>query len=79
MCVVSGLNSMACQNSVGTFVDSCRAETVCIQKTRCRWSLSEYALFAWVRFCYYVELPSAGATGEILVAWRQGLRSSQPI
>jgi len=72
---VRGLNSVARQNSVRTFVDAVKADIVCIQETKME-QISRRTLLSSLGsdFDNSVELPSDGASGGLLVAWRHALR-----
>ena len=71
---VRGLNSRARQDTVRTLITSCQAEIVCLQETKMS-GIPRGCILSLLgsEFSYWVELPSIGASGGILVAWRQGL------
>jgi exonuclease III len=71
---VRGLNSSARQDSVRTLVSSSRVDIVCLQETKFA-AVSQRTLLAMLGsdFLNYIELPSIGASGGILVAWRNSV------
>ena len=71
---VRGLNSRARQDSVRTLVSSAKIDIVCLQETKMS-VLSRATLLSMLGsdFSHWIDLPAAGASGGILVAWRQGL------
>jgi len=70
---VRGLNSRARQDTVRTLITSCQAEIVCLQETKMS-GIPRGCILSLLGsdFPYWLELPSAGASGGILVAWRIG-------
>ena len=67
---VCGLNSRARQDSVRTLVTSARIDIVCLQETKMA-GVSRSTLLSMLGSDFYsVELPSVGASGGVLVAWR---------
>jgi len=71
---VRGLNSKARQDTVRTLITSCQVEVVCLQETKIS-GISRGFILSMLGsdFPYWLELPSIGASGGILVAWRHGL------
>ena len=71
---VRGLNSRARQDEVHTLVNSSRVDVVCLQETKMA-AVSRGTLLSMLGsdFSYFIELPSIGASGGILIAWRHGL------
>ena len=71
---VRGLNSRARQDAVHTLVNSSRVDVVCLQETKMA-VVSRGTLLSMLgsHFFYFIELPSIGASGGILIAWRHGL------
>lgn len=71
---VRGLNSTGRQDSVRELVDSSQVEVVCIQETKMQ-NISKGMLLSMLGsdFTESTFLPSSGATGGILVAWRRNL------
>jgi exonuclease III len=71
---VRGLNSTARQDSVRTLVQSIRADVVCLQETKME-TISQWLVFSTLGtdFCHFSVLPSVGASGGVLVAWRQAI------
>jgi exonuclease III len=71
---VCGLNSRARQDAVHTLVNSSRVDVVCLQETKMA-AVSRGTLLSMLGsdFSYFIELPSIGASGGILIAWRHGL------
>lgn len=69
---VRGLNSTARQDSVRTLVQSTRADVVCLQETKME-RISQWLVLSTLGpdFCHFTVVPSVGASGGILVAWRQ--------
>jgi len=71
---VRGLNSTARQDSLRTLVEASRSDIVCIQETKISTSARRVILSALgTDFSEFAELPSVGASGGILVAWRRHL------
>ena len=69
---MTGLNSSARQDSVRTIVDSARPDIVCIQETKMVEVTRRTLLSAFGSdFSEFIEVPSAGASGGILVTWRR--------
>jgi exonuclease III len=71
---VRGLNSSSRQSAVRELVSSFRAEVVCIQETKME-DISRFSVISWLGadFADFVFLPSVGASGGILVAWKSYL------
>jgi len=71
---VRGLNSRARQDSVRTLINSMKVDVVCLQETKMS-QISHGSILTSLGsdFSYFVELPSVGASGGILVAWRHAL------
>lgn len=71
---IRGLNSRARQYSVHTLVNNSRVDVVCIQETKMQGSSQGTILFMFGSdFSYSIELPSVGASGGLLIAWRHSL------
>lgn len=67
---VRGLNSKARQDTIRTLVNSSRVNVVCIQETKMAVvSCSTILSILGSDFTHFVELPSVGTSGGILVAW----------
>lgn len=71
---VRGLNSKARQDAVRNLVTSSHVDVVCIQETKMT-KISRGAILSTLGsdFTHFVELPSVGASGGILVAWHSAL------
>jgi exonuclease III len=71
---VRGLNSSARQDVVRTLVESSRSDIVCLQDTKMV-DVSPRVLLSMLgsEFSCFLELPAVGASGGILIAWRQSL------
>ena len=71
---VRGLNSRARQDSVRTLINSMKVDVVCLQETKMS-EISHGSILTSLGsdFSYFVDLPSVGASGGILVAWRHAL------
>ena len=69
-----GLNSKARQDSMRTLFNTGRIEVVCLQETKMS-GISRGCILSMLGsdFTHWVELPAAGASGGILVAWRHDL------
>jgi exonuclease III len=74
---VRGLNSSARQNSVRELVSSSRADIVCVQETKLT-EVPRRTLLSMLGsdFSNFLVLPSLGASGGILVAWKHHLGST---
>jgi hypothetical protein len=73
---VRGLNSSAHQNSIRELVWSVRADIVCLQETKMvDVPRSVVLCMLGSDFSEWVSLPSVGASGGILVAWKRHLGS----
>jgi exonuclease III len=74
---VRGLNSSARQDSVHTLVASSQIDIVCLQETKFA-AVSRWVMLAMLGsdFSSFVEFPSNGASGGILVAWRNSVGST---
>lgn len=71
---VRGLNSRARQDAVRTLVDSCRVDIVCLQETKMTVMPPGVILsMLGSDFTQWVDLPAAGASGGVIIAWCQGL------
>jgi exonuclease III len=72
-----GLNSVARQDSLRTLVESAWADIVCIQETKIA-NLSQRVTLSALGsgFSDYVVLPAVGASGGVLVAWKQHLQAT---
>ena len=66
-----------CQ-AVRTLVTSCRVDVVCLQETKMA-AVSRGTILSMLGsdFTNWVQLPSVGASGGILIAWRHGLDRAQ--
>jgi mannosylglycoprotein endo-beta-mannosidase len=71
---VRGLNSTGRQDAVRSLVESTKADIVCIQETKME-NISRRVVLAALgsKFNQYVFVPSIGASGGILVAWKHDL------
>lgn len=72
---VRGLNSTARRDSVRLIVDSAQVDVVCLQETKME-SISRRTVLSMLGTDFdnnFVYLPSAGASGGILVTWRTKL------
>lgn len=72
---VRGLNSSARQDSVRMIVDSAKVDVVCLQETKMP-SISRRMVLSMLGSEFdnnFVALPSTGASGGILLAWRAKL------
>jgi hypothetical protein len=71
---VLGLNGSARQDVVRTLVDSARVDVVCLQETKMV-DVSRFLLLRMLgpAFDNFVFLPSVGASGGILVAWKNSI------
>jgi exonuclease III len=71
---VRGLNSSARQDAVRTLVQSSKADIVCLQETKMA-AVPVRTLLSILgsEFSCSMELPAIGASGGILVAWKQSL------
>ena len=79
---VRGLNSTARQGSVRSLVASSCADIVCVQETKIT-AISQRVILSALGsdFTGYLALPSVGASGGILVAWRHhvGISGAQRV
>jgi exonuclease III len=67
---VRGLNSTSRQDSLRSLVDSSRSDIVCVQETKIPGSSRRVILSALGSdFSEFAVVPSAGASGGILIAW----------
>jgi exonuclease III len=74
---VRGLNSSARQDSVRTLIDSSGIDMVCLQETKMSCVRRGVLLSSLgSEFANYVELPATGASGGILVPWKQSVGST---
>jgi hypothetical protein len=71
---VRGLNGFARQDAVRTLVDSARVDVVCLQETKMV-DVSRFLLLRMLGLAFdnFVFLPSVGASGGILVAWKNSI------
>jgi exonuclease III len=71
---VRGLNGAARQDAVRTLVDSAQVDVVCLQETKMV-DVSRFLLLRMLgpAFDNFVFLPSVGASGGILVAWKNSI------
>jgi len=71
---VRGLNSRARQDAMRTLVNSSRVDFVCLQETKMP-VISQGVILSMLGsvFSHWVVLPAVGASGGILLAWRQDL------
>jgi len=74
---VRGLNSTARQDSLRSILASTRADIVCIQETKIT-DMNQRILLSALGsdFSEFLTVPSIGASGGILVAWRRHIGSS---
>jgi exonuclease III len=72
---VRGLNSTGRQDAVRTFVDSARVDVVCLQETKMT-SITQRKIISMLgaEFSEFNYLPSVGASGGILMAWKRGVQ-----
>jgi exonuclease III len=69
---VRGLNSLARQDSVRSLVASSKIDIICLQETKLDVVTRGVLLSALgSKFLNFIELPTVGASGGILVAWKQ--------
>lgn len=68
------MNSKARQDSVRTLVNSSKVDAICLQETKMA-DISRGTILSMLGsdFSHFVELPSAGASGGILIAWKHTL------
>jgi exonuclease III len=72
---VRGLNSAARRDTVRALVDSSKIDIVCLQETKLT-SVSRQLVLSMLGCDFdnnFVFLPSVGASGGILIAWRNRL------
>lgn len=71
---VRGLNSQARRDAVRVIVDSYKVDVVCLQETKIP-DVSRHCILSMlgVEFDNFTFLPSLGASGGILIAWRARL------
>nr|XP_034580478.1 uncharacterized protein LOC117843854 [Setaria viridis] len=72
---VRGLNSLARRDAVRVIVDSSKIDIICLQETKMN-SVSREIILSMLGSDFdnnYIFLPSVGASGGILVAWRSRL------
>lgn len=81
---VRDLNSRGRQDAVRTLVDSARVDVVCLQETKMS-SITQHKVISMLgaEFGEFSYLPSVGASGGILMAWKRvvqvtGLQGRQP-
>jgi exonuclease III len=72
-----GLNSPSKQHSVRTFIDSVGADIVCLQETKMQ-NISRGTGLAilGVNFEEFLFLPTSGASGGILLAWKRHVQAT---
>ena len=69
---VRGLNFSSRQDSLRSLVDSSWSDIVCVQETKIAGLSRRIILSALgADFSYYAVVPSTGASGGILIAWRR--------
>ena len=74
---VRGLNSSSRQDSLRSLVDSSRSDIVCVQETKIAGLSHRIILSALgADFSDYAVVPSTGASGGILIAWRRHISVS---
>jgi exonuclease III len=72
---VRGLNSTSRQSSIRSFIDSLGVNIVCLQESKMQEiTRIKVITILGVDFEHFVYLPSLGASGEILVAWKRHLQ-----
>jgi exonuclease III len=76
---VRGLNSKARQDSVRTLLDSEQIDIICLQEIKMQ--VVDRGIILSIQggvgsFSDYVVLPSIGASGGILIAWKQQVRAT---
>jgi exonuclease III len=71
---VRGLNSTARQDFVRMLVQAIRADVVCLQETKME-TISQRLVLSTLGpdFCHFLVRPSVGASGGILIAWKQDI------
>jgi exonuclease III len=71
---IKGLNSSARQDAVRTMVESSKADILCLQETKMA-AVPVRTLLSMLgsEFSCTMELPAVGASGGILIAWKQSL------
>lgn len=71
---VRGLNSTARQDSVRIMVETAKVDIVCLQETKME-AISRRLILSMLgsSFSNYIFLPSIGASGGILLCWRDRL------
>lgn len=72
---VRGLNSTARQDAVRVLVNSAQADVVCLQETKME-SIDRHLILSMLGLDFdnnFICLPSVGASGGILIAWKAKL------
>lgn len=76
---VRGLNSRCRRDAVRTLVDAARVDVVCLQETETEMTTitQRKAVISMLgaEFNEFSYLPSIGASGGILMAWKRGVKS----
>lgn len=74
---VRGLNSTSRQSSVCSFIESFEADIVCLQETKMQ-NLSNRVVMSYLGadFEDFLDLPSVGASGGILLAWKRHIQAT---
>ena len=71
---VRGLNSRVRQDAIRNLISNSRVDIVCLQETKMSvMSVGVILSSMGSDFTNWIDLPAAGASGGIVVAWRQGL------
>jgi exonuclease III len=76
---VRGLNSVARRDAVRVLVDSAKIDIVCLQETKMA-SFSRQIILSMLGSDFdnsFICLPSVGASGGVLIAWRSRLGDVQ--
>jgi exonuclease III len=74
------LNFALRQNYVRSFVDSYRADVICLQETKMQGvSRRDVLYILGADFDHFLALPSNGASDGILVAWKRHLQATRQI
>jgi len=75
---VRGFNSSARQDSVRTLLEASWADIICVQETKIA-AISQRVILSALGsdFSDYIDLPAVGASGGILVAWRQHIQTTR--
>lgn len=71
---VRGLNSTTRQDAVRVLVDMAKVDMVCLQETKME-TVSRRLVLSMLgsSFTHYTYLPSVGASGGVLICWKDNL------